>query len=175
MKNVVSILVVPDDDIRDCRICQLSSLIDNDEQDELIQLGCCCKDDLALAHQHCADTWFKIKGNKICEICNSIVSNLVVANETPSTTQGTMDVNPAATSVATIHMSTATRGRGHAYTYLNLHSTHDIGRGRRDIFFGLHIENNQHKLHEHIWMVELEVTSSELEEPYDMNIPLHKQ
>lgn len=60
---VTSILVVADDHIRDCRICQLSSLIDNDEQDELIQLGCCCKDDLALAHQHCADTWFKIKGN----------------------------------------------------------------------------------------------------------------
>ncbi|PWA37899.1 Zinc finger, RING-CH-type [Artemisia annua] len=65
-KKNVNVILVVDDDIRDCRICQLSSLVDNDEQedDELIELGCCCKDDLALAHQHCADTWFKIKGNK---------------------------------------------------------------------------------------------------------------
>nr|GEY24007.1 hypothetical protein [Tanacetum cinerariifolium] len=68
-KNNVVVIVT-----RDCRICQLSVDDDNDEsqEDELMELGCCCKDDLAFAHKHCADTWFKIKGNKICEICNSI-------------------------------------------------------------------------------------------------------
>ncbi|CAA0829827.1 PAR1 protein [Striga hermonthica] len=41
-----------------------------------IELGCACKDDLAAAHKHCADTWFKIRGNKTCEICNSIAENV---------------------------------------------------------------------------------------------------
>ncbi|KAI3677507.1 hypothetical protein L6452_36771 [Arctium lappa] len=99
---------------RDCRICHLSLVDDDDGGDgDAIELGCCCKDDLAAAHKHCAETWFKIKGNKTCEICNSIVSNLVVPNETPLS-QGTMDVNPAATSVATAHVSAAAirGGRG---------------------------------------------------------------
>lgn len=49
---------------RDCRICHLS--IDANDQDSgfPIELGCSCKDDLAAAHQQCAETWFKIKGNK---------------------------------------------------------------------------------------------------------------
>lgn len=51
---------------RDCRICQLS--LDMDESDQEsgvpIELGCSCKDDLAAAHKHCAEAWFKIKGNK---------------------------------------------------------------------------------------------------------------
>ncbi|KVH94840.1 uncharacterized protein LOC112518037 [Cynara cardunculus var. scolymus] len=96
-------------DKRDCRICQLSLVDDGDG--DAIELGCCCKDDLAAAHKHCAETWFKIKGNKICEICNSIVSNLVVPNET-LLGHGTMDVNPVATSVATAHVSAATAIRG---------------------------------------------------------------
>ncbi|KAH7434830.1 hypothetical protein KP509_06G036800 [Ceratopteris richardii] len=55
-----------------CRVCQLTV-----EAAELIQLGCACKDDLALAHRHCAETWFKIKGNWVCEICGSTAQNVV--------------------------------------------------------------------------------------------------
>nr|XP_009594318.1 uncharacterized protein LOC104090834 [Nicotiana tomentosiformis]XP_016502195.1 PREDICTED: uncharacterized protein LOC107820423 [Nicotiana tabacum] len=46
---------------RDCRICHLSLV---SECGIAIELGCSCKDDLATAHEHCAETWFKIKGNK---------------------------------------------------------------------------------------------------------------
>ena len=47
---------------RDCRICNLS--LQDKEYGLALELGCSCKDDLAAVHQHCADTWFKIKGNK---------------------------------------------------------------------------------------------------------------
>lgn len=51
---------------RDCRICQLSLDMDDSDQESgiPIELGCSCKDDLAAAHKHCAEAWFKIKGNK---------------------------------------------------------------------------------------------------------------
>ena len=51
---------------RDCRICQLSVEMDAAHQENgiAIELGCSCKDDLAAAHKHCAEAWFKIKGNK---------------------------------------------------------------------------------------------------------------
>lgn len=53
---------------RDCRICQLSIRGEGDGSDlesgDAIELGCSCKNDLAVAHQHCAEAWFKIKGNK---------------------------------------------------------------------------------------------------------------
>ncbi|XP_076882364.1 uncharacterized protein LOC143530818 [Bidens hawaiensis] len=69
---------------RDCRICHLSLDLTNDKSCEngvAFELGCCCKDDLAAAHKHCAEAWFKIKGNKTCEICGSIASNVAGANE----------------------------------------------------------------------------------------------
>ncbi|KAI3819057.1 hypothetical protein L1987_12879 [Smallanthus sonchifolius] len=89
--------------VKDCRICHLSLVSDGDDA---IELGCCCKNDLAAAHKHCAETWFKIKGNKTCEICNSVVSNLVVQNE--MLPGAMMDVNLEATSVA----RPTTRGQG---------------------------------------------------------------
>lgn len=49
---------------RDCRICHLSMDMTNHESGTPIELGCSCKDDLAAAHKHCAEAWFKIKGNK---------------------------------------------------------------------------------------------------------------
>lgn len=53
-------------DGKDCRICHLS--LDPPSQEEPtmggpIELGCACKDDLAAAHRHCAEDWFRIKGN----------------------------------------------------------------------------------------------------------------
>ncbi|KAI4372011.1 hypothetical protein MLD38_010299 [Melastoma candidum] len=69
-----------------CRICHLSSeqALDSNMPKvvaagkisraasfgaELILLGCGCKDDLGTAHRHCAEAWFKLKGNRFCEIC----------------------------------------------------------------------------------------------------------
>ncbi|KAI4368125.1 hypothetical protein MLD38_016719 [Melastoma candidum] len=69
-----------------CRICHLSSeqVFDSNTPKvvaaskigrsasfgaELILLGCGCKDDLGTAHRHCAEAWFKLKGNRFCEIC----------------------------------------------------------------------------------------------------------
>lgn len=51
---------------RDCRICHLSLQADDSgvESGGAIELGCSCKNDLAAAHQNCAEAWFKIKGNK---------------------------------------------------------------------------------------------------------------
>ncbi|XP_021619028.1 uncharacterized protein LOC110619781 isoform X7 [Manihot esculenta] len=49
---------------RDCRICHLSLDAGNLDSGLPIELGCSCKDDLASAHKHCAEAWFKIKGNK---------------------------------------------------------------------------------------------------------------
>ncbi|KAL2463919.1 uncharacterized protein Fot_53575 [Forsythia ovata] len=48
---------------RDCRICHLSLVSNSPEIGVAIELGCFCKVDLATAHRHCAETWFKIKGN----------------------------------------------------------------------------------------------------------------
>jgi hypothetical protein len=60
-----------------CRICHLASgqpleatavgtpnSVNNDDKTGLIMLGCACKDELGIAHRHCAEAWFKIKGNR---------------------------------------------------------------------------------------------------------------
>ncbi|OIW04087.1 hypothetical protein TanjilG_00647 [Lupinus angustifolius] len=72
---------------RDCRICHLSMDMTNHESGTPIELGCSCKDDLAAAHKQCAEAWFKIKGNKTCEICGSIALNVAGANEVQMTEQ----------------------------------------------------------------------------------------
>ncbi|KAK3035035.1 hypothetical protein RJ639_034825 [Escallonia herrerae] len=43
---------------------------------DLMQLGCGCKDELGIAHSHCAETWFKLKGNRLCEICGETAKNI---------------------------------------------------------------------------------------------------
>ncbi|KAK7372447.1 hypothetical protein VNO80_05825 [Phaseolus coccineus] len=72
---------------RDCRICHLSMDMTNHESGTPIELGCSCKDDLAAAHKQCAEAWFKIKGNKTCEICGSIARNVAGAIEIQMTEQ----------------------------------------------------------------------------------------
>ncbi|XP_021682456.2 uncharacterized protein LOC110666324 isoform X2 [Hevea brasiliensis] len=64
---------------RDCRICHLVLESNELENGAAIELGCSCKGDLGAAHKKCAETWFKIKGNMICEICG--VTALNVAGE----------------------------------------------------------------------------------------------
>ncbi|CAN1770197.1 hypothetical protein LINPERHAP1_LOCUS11535 [Linum perenne] len=49
---------------KDCRICHLDLESNIHESGIPIELGCSCKNDLAAAHKQCAETWFKIKGNK---------------------------------------------------------------------------------------------------------------
>eukprot|EP00249_Psilotum_nudum_P010263 c22434_g1_i2 orf=939-1646(+) len=46
-----------------CRVCHLGFDVQLGNG-SAIELGCSCKDDLAAAHLHCAEAWFKIKGNR---------------------------------------------------------------------------------------------------------------
>jgi len=67
-----------------CRICHLASVHPLDESEttvgpaassatssDLIQLGCACKDELGIAHVHCAEAWFKLKGNRYMFLPNT--------------------------------------------------------------------------------------------------------
>lgn len=47
-----------------CRIFQLSSDATVQELGLPMELGCSCKCDLSAPHGQCAESWFKIKGNK---------------------------------------------------------------------------------------------------------------
>ncbi|KAI4370565.1 hypothetical protein MLD38_018907 [Melastoma candidum] len=72
---------------RECRICHLSLDAGGHAEPGValaIELGCSCKDDLAAAHKLCAEAWFKIKGNKTCEICGSTARNVDGVNEAES-------------------------------------------------------------------------------------------
>lgn len=60
---------------RVCRVCYLGHTA-QPESGPTIELGCECKHDLAFAHRQCAEAWFKIKGNRTCEICDSTVHNV---------------------------------------------------------------------------------------------------
>ncbi|XP_015077342.1 uncharacterized protein LOC107021240 [Solanum pennellii] len=94
-------------DEKTCRICHLSLLkcggIGDDDQlleasgGMAIELGCSCKGDLAAAHKHCAETWFKIKGNTICEICGAVAVNIIggQASEPSNATIATVGVSSA--------------------------------------------------------------------------------
>ncbi|CAN7104048.1 unnamed protein product [Brassica rapa subsp. narinosa] len=69
-----------------CRICHVGSDQTPDRVSgktvvslELIQIGCKCKNELALAHFHCAEAWFKLRGNSVCEICGCTAKNVTVS------------------------------------------------------------------------------------------------
>ncbi|CAL9118579.1 unnamed protein product [Musa acuminata var. zebrina] len=59
-----------------CRICHLGSCVGGSEASELIQLGCACKGELGSAHRPCAEAWFRVKGNRSCEICGVNAKNI---------------------------------------------------------------------------------------------------
>mgnify|MGYP000111311289 CR=1 FL=1 len=62
----LNVVIVRKDDLKEdeseCRVCHLT--FTESHISETIQLGCHCKDSLALAHRNCAEAWFKIKGNR---------------------------------------------------------------------------------------------------------------
>uniref|UniRef100_A0A1J3JD38 RING-CH-type domain-containing protein n=1 Tax=Noccaea caerulescens TaxID=107243 RepID=A0A1J3JD38_NOCCA len=70
---------------RICRICHFGS--DQTTPDrvsgkpvspDLVEIGCACKNELGLAHFHCAEAWFKLRGNSVCEICGCTAKNVTV-------------------------------------------------------------------------------------------------
>ncbi|CAN8316133.1 unnamed protein product [Cochlearia groenlandica] len=69
---------------RICRICHFGSDQTPDRVSgksvcsELIEIGCNCKNELGLAHIHCAEAWFKLRGNSVCEICGCAAKNVTV-------------------------------------------------------------------------------------------------
>ncbi|XP_042387275.1 uncharacterized protein LOC121979359 [Zingiber officinale] len=71
----------------ECRICQLS-LSSGGEGSELILLGCGCKGELGVAHRHCAEAWFSVKGNRCCEICGAIAKNITVVVDSRVSEEG---------------------------------------------------------------------------------------
>lgn len=46
------------------------------QQDHLVDLGCSCKNDLALVHYACALKWFISHGSTTCEICGTAAANV---------------------------------------------------------------------------------------------------
>ncbi|XP_075493733.1 uncharacterized protein LOC142531484 [Primulina tabacum] len=52
----------------------------DDFHDRLVDLGCSCKSDLALAHYACALKWFINHGSTVCEICGSLAKNVKLAD-----------------------------------------------------------------------------------------------
>ncbi|KAF6160999.1 hypothetical protein GIB67_007640 [Kingdonia uniflora] len=100
-----------------CRICHLTLLESGNQEFGIpIELGCACKEDLAAAHKHCAEAWFKIKGNKTCEICGSVARNVVGPNETEFIEQWT-DGNSGSAAPPTPVAPTESRSfvRGHRF------------------------------------------------------------
>ncbi|PON32806.1 Zinc finger, RING-CH-type [Parasponia andersonii] len=105
---------------RDCRICHLGLESNSHESGAPIELGCSCKDDLAAAHKNCAEAWFKIKGNKTCEICQSIARNVAGASEIELAEQTANEPNSAsAVSAVPSIPSSESRSFWHGHRFLN--------------------------------------------------------
>ncbi|XVE96990.1 hypothetical protein REPUB_Repub02eG0271800 [Reevesia pubescens] len=102
---------------KDCRICHLGLESNSHESGVPIELGCSCKDDLAAAHKQCAEAWFKIRGNKTCEICHSIARNVVGVTDIESTEQSNETNSSTAVSGPASH--TDSRSFWHGHRFLN--------------------------------------------------------
>ncbi|KAJ9175825.1 hypothetical protein P3X46_014337 [Hevea brasiliensis] len=104
---------------RDCRICHLGLDAGNQDSGLPIELGCSCKDDLAAAHKQCAEAWFRIKGNKTCEICGSVARNVAGPNEVELVEQWN-EVNETAVASAAPSVHTReTRNFWQGHRFLN--------------------------------------------------------
>ncbi|KAL2525777.1 RING/FYVE/PHD zinc finger superfamily protein [Abeliophyllum distichum] len=100
---------------RDCRICHLSLDAANQDSGLPIELGCSCKGDLAAAHNQCAEAWFKIKGNKTCEICGSIARNVSGVNEAELMEQWNEANDAAATATSASPAQARNFWQGHRF------------------------------------------------------------
>ncbi|KAH0699587.1 hypothetical protein KY284_013802 [Solanum tuberosum] len=56
--------LIVDDFEKVCRICHLDTYESGKKFVDLIEIGCGCKGELGFVHSHCAETWFKLKGNR---------------------------------------------------------------------------------------------------------------
>ncbi|KAJ0238256.1 hypothetical protein HA466_0243500 [Hirschfeldia incana] len=74
------------DDVSKATEAEQKSSIDDIEmgilqqQDPLIELGCSCKNELALVHYACALKWFLNHGSTVCEICGIAAENIKTAD-----------------------------------------------------------------------------------------------
>lgn len=90
-----------------CRVCHLGLTSGNSES---IVLGCACKQDLALCHRDCAEEWFKIRGNTVCEICGETAKNVHIL-EPVETTAARLEVAGGAEANTQVRATTMTRLR----------------------------------------------------------------
>ncbi|KAG2242131.1 hypothetical protein Bca4012_012990 [Brassica carinata] len=131
---------------KDCRICHLGLESSRRECGEPMVLGCSCKDDLGYVHKQCADTWFKIKGNKTCEICHSIAQNFSkIANEIDQTKIATnlddVEAGSSSSVVATIDSDDRRFWRGNRF--LNLLLTCMVSAFVISWFFHINLPSQQ--------------------------------
>ncbi|ONK80259.1 uncharacterized protein A4U43_C01F15670 [Asparagus officinalis] len=56
-----------------CRICHLSR---EKGSDEAVLIGCGCKGELGYVHPDCGEAWFRVRGNRYCEICGMFAENI---------------------------------------------------------------------------------------------------
>jgi len=50
----------------------------SEDYGETLKMECRCRGEMALAHKECAFKWFGIKGDRVCDVCGSLVSNIPV-------------------------------------------------------------------------------------------------
>lgn len=65
--------------IHECN-CGLQAGLCATSVDSLMELGCACRSDLALAHYACALRWFVSRGSLICEICRAPAVNISIVD-----------------------------------------------------------------------------------------------
>ncbi|KAH0466422.1 hypothetical protein IEQ34_003660 [Dendrobium chrysotoxum] len=77
-ENFIDLIVECSGDDKVCRICHLIPEIGESAAAgwKLIQIGCGCKGELGHAHRRCAEAWFRLKRNRICEICGLSAKNV---------------------------------------------------------------------------------------------------
>ncbi|KAI4343481.1 hypothetical protein L6164_010822 [Bauhinia variegata] len=76
-KSGVVEFVSPDGEVFICNTDLETGL---SHQDALIELGCSCKDDVALIHYACALKWFVNHGSTVCEICGHLAENIRISH-----------------------------------------------------------------------------------------------
>ncbi|XP_055828250.1 uncharacterized protein LOC129896394 [Solanum dulcamara] len=100
---------------RVCRICHLSTSEAEKNLVDLIELGCGCKGELGFLHSHCAEAWFKLKGNRVCEICGEVAQNVTGV----SNNRFIEEWNDARSTASGTGSTETTRGYWHGQPFCN--------------------------------------------------------